>query len=304
MRNDLFLALTSMTLVATAACGGEGSLAAPGGDGGADTAAAIPGAPAAPPAATDTADGGATVPAPTATSCSIKTHTVMMFQGRLIETLTAHGQMYTFEANGTPWATNGLDLTSVGYYAAGPCAGRAAGQCELETRTYALFPNNRLIEFITAYGKYWSFENGTATASGADLSTIARYSKICELRNGGLCTFDTRAFVTLDGKLTETVTAYGKHFSFDESGKGWNDNGGDLTAVPRYASGPCKGAAAGACKFDTRTFGLANGQVVETITAGGNIYRYVAAGANAFTEVQPSNVPVTSVTAWAGGPCK
>jgi hypothetical protein len=264
---------------------------------------AIPGAPSKAPAAD--ADAGATSSKLEPTSCAIETHTVLRYEGRLIESMTAAGKMYTFEANGTPWSTNGFDLTSVKYYADGPCAGKSEGQCKFDTRTYALFDGD-LIEFITAYGKYWAFKNGTATkgGEGKEISSIDRYKQICAFSSDGTCSFDTRAFVVLDGKLTETITAYGRHFNYDRDGKAWSDNGGDLTAVPRYAKGPCKGAAPGACKFDTRTFGVADGKVVEIITAGGNVYRYVVAGADAFEEVQPSGVPVTSVTAWAGGPCK
>ena len=300
---SLVLGLGSLVLTGafSVACAGDNAMTPDVKTESADSTS-VPGAPETPPSAAPDAGQTSSDLSP---ACAIETHTVMMYQGRMIETVTAHGQMYTFEANGTPWTTNGFDLTSVGYYASGPCAGKAAGQCEFDTRTYARI-DDELIEFVTAYGKYWSFKNAAATpgGQGIDLSTIGRYSQICALRGGQPCTFDTRAFVVLDKKLTETITAYGKHFNYDESGKAWKDNGGDLTAVPRYANGPCKGQSAGTCKFDTRTFGLSDGKVVEIITAGGNIYRYAAAGSNAFDEIQPSSVPITSVSAWASGPCK
>ena len=82
------------------------------------------------------------------------------------------------------------------------------------------------------------------------------------------------------------------------------DNGIDLTQVPRYATGPCNGVPFGQCKLATRTYGVANGQTVEIVTARGFVWRWLAGGTSAFVEVQPSGVPMTNVASWAGGPCQ
>jgi hypothetical protein len=249
----------------------------------------------------------APVPAPAAPivpACVNDTHTVFYFDGRLIESVTNRGRLFNFEANGAPWPTNGMDLTAVPYYAAGPCAGRAPGTCMLDTRTFATF-GTKLIEFVTAYGHSWAFDNGVPTDNGTDLATAGRYAEICALRPAGTaCTFDTRSFVMLDGKLLESITAYGRYFGYDERGHRLADTGADLTQIPRYATGPCKGHAPGTCKLDTRTFGLVDGKVVEVTTAYGFVFRWLPAEPNAFSEIQPSSVPLTNIATWAAGPCK
>jgi hypothetical protein len=236
-----------------------------------------------------------TGPAP---GCVFDTHTVFMFQGRVVESITSHGHLFNFEADGSPWPTNGMDLTQVPYFAAGPCAGQAPGTCKLDTRTFALFPGNHLIEFVTAAGRSWAFENGTATDSGTDLATSQRYAEICQLRGPGPCTFDTRTFVNINDQLIEAITAYGRYFAFDRQGNRSRDNGADLAAVPRYAAGPCQGRTAGQCTFDTRTYGLAEGRTVEIVTANGRLWRYLAGEQSGFAEVQPSGVPSLDVATW------
>ena len=87
-------------------------------------------------------------PVPALAHCEFDTHAILQFQGRLIESITSRGRLFNFEENGSPWPTNGLDLTSVPYFAAGPCAGQAPGHCNLDTRSFALF-GDTLIEFVT-----------------------------------------------------------------------------------------------------------------------------------------------------------
>lgn len=273
------------------------------GTGVAGTGGIAPAAPAPTPAPAP-APAPALPGAPLAPACVNDTHTVFYFDGRLIESVTNRGRLFNFEANGVAWATNGMDLTAVPYYAAGPCAGRAPGTCFIDTRTFATF-GSKLIEFVTAYGRSWAFDNGVPTDNGTDLATAGRYAEICSLRPAGTaCTFDTRAFVTLDGKLLEAITAYGRYFGYDERGHRSPENGLDLTQIARYATGPCKGRAPGTCKLDTRTYGLADGKVVEVATAYGFVFRWLPGESNAFSEIQPSGVPLTNVASWAAGPCK
>jgi len=227
-----------------------------------------------------------------------------MFQNRVIESITARGRLYNFEANGTGWSTNGMALESVPYFASGPCSGKAAGTCRFDTRTFVTFQGNRLIEFITAYGKSWAFENGNPTDNGSDLSTVPRYTEVCALRGGSPCRFDTRTFVNVDGQLTEAITAYGRYFAYDMQGRRSKDNGVDLSAVTRYAAGPCKGQTAGQCKFDTRTYGLLDNKTMEVVTSHGHVYRYSAGEDSGFAEIQPSGVSLLNTPSWANGPCK
>ena len=53
--------------------------------------------------------------------------------------------------------TQSNDLTSIPRYANGPCQGKAAGSCTFDSRTIATIDGRR-IESITAYGKFWNFE--------------------------------------------------------------------------------------------------------------------------------------------------
>ena len=245
---------------------------------------------------------------PGAGLCDFDTHAILQYQGRLVESITSRGHLFNFEENGTPWPSNGpngLDLSSVSYYMAGPCAGQPLGHCTFDTRSFALF-GDTLIEFITTpNGRSWAFDNGLPTDVGTDIASVARYQEACAGRlPGQACRFSTRAFVNLDGQLLETITAYGKYFTYDSAGRRAPDNGIDLTQVPRYAAGPCVGAPYGQCRLDTRTYGLADGQTVEIVTARGFVWRWLAGGTTVFAEVQPSGVPMTNVASWAGGPCR
>lgn len=237
---------------------------------------------------------------PVAPACALETDTVLLFENRIIESITSRGRLFNFEADGSPWPTNGMDLGQVAYYAAGPCAGRAPGTCRFDTRSFALFPGNHLVELVTAYGRTWAWENGVVTDPGTDLAAVPRYAEICALRGGPTvpCTFETRTFVHVDGELFESITAYGKYFAFDQHGSRSKDNGLDLAIVPRYGAGPCKGQGPH-CIFSTRTYGLLNGSTVEIVTANGFVWRYLANEQAGFPEVPPSGVPITSVPAWA-----
>jgi len=248
------------------------------------------------------------VPAPPVTpvvpgaACAFDTHTIFYFQNRVVESITTkRGKLYNFDADGTAWPSNGMDLTEVPYFATGPCAGRAPGTCHFDTRTFAFFAPNHLIEFITAYGRSWAFENGVPTDNGTDLASVPRYSEICANRGAGPCVFDSRTFVQVNGDLMEAITAYGRYFAFDAHGIRSRDNGINLTTVPRYAAGPCKDHPQ--CVFDTRTYGLVDGRTVEVVTANGVVWRYEATEQAAFAEVQPSGVPMLNVPTWAA-PCQ
>lgn len=280
----------SSVLVPGAPCGhalGDGACA-PSNDGGLS---------ACPAGQVPQSDGGCATPTPTpSNACTFETHTAFPFQGKVIESVTHHGRLYNFEVNGNPWTTNGMDLSEVAYFASGPCSGRGAGQCMFETRAFAMFPGNHLIEFVTASGKSWAWENGQPTDRGSDLAAAPRYSEICSLRGAGPCVFDTRAFVNVGSQLVESITAYGKYFAFDLQGNRLRESGADLAAVARYASGPCQGQTT--CKLDTRAYVTAANRTIEVVTAQGRVWRFLTETAG-FAEVQPSGVPTESLSSWA-----
>jgi hypothetical protein len=119
------------------------------------------------------------------------------------------------------------------------------------------------------------------------------------------CTFDTRAFgVVLPGSSDriELITAYGKYWSFDATtGTPLAGNGATLDSVARYASGPCAGQPAGACKFDTRTFVVLGGDLLESITAYGKYWNFdVTTG---YTALSGNGATLDSVARYASGPC-
>jgi hypothetical protein len=234
-------------------------------------------------------------------SCTLDTHAVVHFNGRLVETITHRGRLSTFESDGTPWPANGMDLTSVPYYAQGPCAGRVPGRCTFDTRSY-LLDRDRFLEYITAYGVHWVFDNGSLVARDG-LTSIPRYSDVCAASTDGVCVFDTRTFVKLDSANVESVTAYGRLYEYTLDGTRSADNGKDLTTFPHYAGGPCSGKSLGQCKFDTRTFGVMNNAIVEVVTAYGLVWRFGASSQGPIA-LPPSGVPTRTQVPFNKGPCE
>ncbi len=232
------------------------------------------------------------------------------------ESITAYGRYWNFDEKGNPWprdqATNtgnGDYLESIPRYATGPCAGQAAGTCTFDTRTF-LTSGGQRVESITASGKYWNFNrDGSPWAgNGSKLETVPRYANgPCSVRPvGTACTFDTRAIMTVNGQTTEAITAYGRYWNFDDRGNPWprdqatnKGNGDYLESIPRYATGPCAGQAAGTCTFDSRTMMIIGGKKVESITAYGKGYNYMEDG----TPWEDNGFDLTAVGRYASGPC-
>jgi hypothetical protein len=174
--------------------------------------------------------------------------------------VTAYGKFWNFdvENNYTPLAGNGMNLETVARYASGPCAGQPAGTCQFDSRCVFLF-NGKKTESITAYGKFWSFDSDDNDAplagNGMALETVPRFaSGPCAGQAPGACQFDTRTVFSFNGRMTESITAYGKFWSFDidQNYAPLAGNGMNLESVPRYASGPCAGVSTGTCRFDSR----------------------------------------------------
>jgi Subtilase family len=64
--------------------------------------------------------------APAGQPCTFDTRTLIDYPGvGFVESITAYGQAYNFDANGNPWAGNGTDLKSVPRFASGPKAAAA-----------------------------------------------------------------------------------------------------------------------------------------------------------------------------------
>lgn len=209
------------------------------------------------------------------------------------EQLTIGSRVFGFGADGVPASTNGQDLVAIARYAAGPCRGNTTGQCSFETRTFATI-DGREVESITSNGRYWNFAGDIAyTDNGSDLTAVRRYAAgPCAGKT--TCAFETRTF---RGK-TEAITAYGRIWNF-EGETPWSINGTALETIPRYASGPCAGAAAGACRFDTRTFGVESGQAVEIVTARGLMWRWHSLGADDGQPLPGNPISLSSIPRYA-----
>jgi len=258
---------------------------------------------------------GAGVPYATAPfGCGLDTRQVVETQGRFFEIVTSRGRLFEFE-NGAPVQPGvglpsytfpqpgAIDLTTVPLYQQGPCAGQPAGACEFETHAFVVLPGTvHIREYVTAFGRQWIFENNTMTGAGIPLDAIPRYAEICQFRNltGGVCTFDTRTFLKINGEVVESITAYGRLWQLDIDGFHFDESGLELARLPQYASGPCRVSTPGLCTFETRTFEPFNGQLIETITVSGLVFRYLPTG----QEVPGSGVPIASAVHWANGPCQ
>jgi hypothetical protein len=62
--------------------------------------------------------------------------------GKFVESITANGRGYNFDVgqNNKPWPKNGFDLLTVPRFAAGPCKGKGALGCKLDTRCFVVNP--------------------------------------------------------------------------------------------------------------------------------------------------------------------
>jgi hypothetical protein len=216
-----------------------------------------------------------------------------------IESITAYGRFWNFDMNGNPWGTsNGASLHVIPRYASGPCAGTPDGQCTFDSRTFVDIGGSP-VESITAYGRFWNFDvngNPWGTSNGASLHSVARYAAgPCAGIPDGQCTFDSRTFVNLGGQWVESITAYGKLWNFDANGNPWGTgNGSNLLSVARYAAGPCAGIVYALCTFESRTFTVINGEIVESISAYGKYFNYRSDG-SPYPDANSFSGPLNSV---------
>ena len=203
--------------------------------------------------------------------------------GTLVESVYAYGYLWQFNAAGTQIGT-ARKLTTLPRYANGPCLYAPAGQiCTIDSATVLDYPGFGYMESVTAYGRYWNFDqNGNGLAgNGSLLSSVTRYANgPCLYAGGAPCLFDTRSLLNAPewGGLYESITAYGRYWIFDSIGSMVESN--PLLNVPRYASGPCAYRPAGAvCTFESReSRHLPSGAQFETITAYGRYFEWDRSG--------------------------
>lgn len=268
----------------------------------------------------DVAAGTVPVAGPNALACSLDTRVVVEHVGHFIEVITSRGRLFELD-NGVPIQTTmgipapafswggaggapstGLDLSSVPLYAQGPCFGAPPLACVFDTHAFVRLPEGRLLEYVTANGRQWVFENNQMTGAGVPLTAIPRYQQICGpiAAMGQACVFDTRVFVKIGAEIVESITAYGRRWELSLDGLPLPNTGLDLTASPRYANGPCQGFSPGTCILETRSFEPGpNGQLVESVTSRGLVFTY---SADTGAELQPAT-PLAARPQWANGPC-
>lgn len=199
--------------------------------------------------------------------------------GALVESVYAYGYLWQFNAAGTQIGTI-KKLTTLPRYANGPCLYAPAGQsCVIDSATVLNYPGFGYMESVTAYGRYWNFDqNGNGLAgNGSLLSSVTRYlNGPCLYAGGAPCRFDTRNLLDAPewGGLYESITAYGRYWIFDSVGTLIGTD--TLLSVPRYANGPCAYRPAGAvCTFGSRELRhLPSGAQVETVTAYGRYFEW------------------------------
>lgn len=171
--------------------------------------------------------------------CLIDSATTLDYPGfGYLESVTAYGRYWNFDANGNGLAGNGALLSSVARYASGPCAYAASSTtCIFDTRNMIDAPEwGGLFESITAYGRYWIFDGAGTMIETQPLLNVPRYaSGPCAYRPAGTtCTFDARDLQHVPGAgMRETVVAYGRYFEWDANGLPTANNNKLLTTIPR-----------------------------------------------------------------------
>ena len=199
------------------------------------------------------------------------------------------------------------------FFDAGPCTfAPASTQCKFDTRSVYSSPydNNQVVEFVTAYGRYFKFDSTGNMIGSNDLTAVSRFvipGGPCVGRAIGTCTFDTRTVYVSpfdNNQQIEFITAYGRYWKYDMAGNFLSSN--DLTTVARYVApgGPCVGRAAGTCLFDTRSVYASpsdGNQQVEFITAYGRLWKYDLSGNLLAAFDLSANPPGRFIT--ANGPC-
>lgn len=209
-----------------------------------------------------------------APECRFDTRAFIDVGGTLVESITAYGRYWNYDAVTMKLLSNGALAAPDAQRYSTLCSGRTV--CTFDTRSMtgtAAAP----VESITAFDNYYDIAlDGRVVASGP-LASVARYQPICALSSEpGHCVFDTRTLSEHDGTRVESITAYGHWFDFDVATQAPLGSG-TLASVHRYApicaSMPATDAT---CRFDTRAFvRLAQDwPLFESITAYGHYWNF------------------------------
>ena len=172
-------------------------------------------------------------------SCEFDSRSHYLSNGQTVESITAYGKYWNFKADNTRLPRSGghgslSDSQLLKYnagscdtqaqpctYDIGPCNGQPVNSCKFDSRSHFI-ANGQTVESITAYDKYWNFVNGLpwvrvgSSSSTGSLMSIPRYALgPCQYKTGQNCVFDSRShFMSSDGKLVESITAYGMYWNF------------------------------------------------------------------------------------------
>lgn len=178
--------------------------------------------------------------APAGQPCRIDSSTAVDYPGvGYVESVSAYGRFWNFDAAGNIWAGSGAELRSVARYASGPCASAPAwSTCTLDSRSIAYLPGFGWVESLSAYGSGWNYDlSGNQVGAAFSLRSIARYANgpCLYAPAGGACTFDTRELANVPGQgLIETLTAHGRYWQFDGAGNPLPGTGMLLRDVARF----------------------------------------------------------------------
>jgi Subtilase family len=191
---------------------------------------------------------------PNGQTCTIDSLTILNHdQWGYVESISAYGYGFNFDANGRPWPAPGssFPLTSIDRYGGGlvfgpanpgPCSFKPAGQdCKFDTRTFVDARDkaelgNDYIESITAYGHYFLYRSDGSYIGHNTLTSVARYAAgPCSYAPaGGICKFDSLDFKRVNNRLVEVITAYGRYWEFDGQAMLPTGNGRLLKDVARF----------------------------------------------------------------------
>jgi subtilisin family serine protease len=171
-----------------------------------------------------------------------------------IESVTAYGYTWAFRRDGSfiEWANN-IFLNSVSRYhmeaffrgsppPIKPCQLSPYNACKFATRTLLdMTPESGIVvESITADGYYFLYDWAGNLISKNTLLNVPRYANgPCQYRpTNSVCTFDSLDNKRVNGKIIETITAYGRYWEFDTSNSAntapINGTGGLLNVIARF----------------------------------------------------------------------
>jgi lysophospholipase L1-like esterase len=206
--------------------------------------------------------------------CKFDSRTYVSIGGVLVESITAYGRYWNFNAGTGAWMGNGpLNTADIARY---KLICNTKPVCTFDTRTF-LPSTSGTLESITAFDSYWTFSDSSATpvATGT-LRSVPRYNQyICALSSNSGCKFDTRTIIDRAGTQVEAITAYGRYFEFNYA-TGALLASGTLASTTRYGQ-ICayKPASDLYCAFDTRTYVQIPGYpYLESITAYGRYWNF------------------------------